>query len=222
MKRVRLTLALALLISPAFVPFLRAAPPAGYYLVWAAEFNGTSLDTTKWAYRLNGAYRDAHNTPNAVSFNGSNLVITTYSSGGTNYSAMLYAHKKFESKYGYWESSIKWADSNGEWSAFWMLPPSQSYSAANWADLSEPQVAGSEIDICEHRDVDSSNVNNIASYIEVNLHWYNGSTTESSDPGSGNVPASGGLAAGFHSYGFLWTSNAYSFLVDGEQVRSEE
>src|ERR1035438_5102322 len=80
MKGVRLILVLALLISPAFMPVLRAAPAAGYYLVWADEFNGTSLDTTKWAYRLNGAYRDAYNTPNAVSFNGSNLVITTYSS----------------------------------------------------------------------------------------------------------------------------------------------
>ena len=25
---------------------LRATPPAGYYLVWADEFNGASLDTT--------------------------------------------------------------------------------------------------------------------------------------------------------------------------------
>jgi len=218
LKRARPTLVLALLFSSACSPVLFAAAPSGYYLVWNDEFNGSSLDTTKWAYRLPGPYRDAYNTPSAVSFNGSNLVITIYTSGGTNFSAMLYAHKKFESKYGYWESSIKWADSNGEWSAFWMLPPSESYSPGSIADLSEPQVAGSEIDTCEHRYVDSSNVNNIANYIEINLHWYAGSTTQVSDPGSGDVPTSGGLATGFHTYGFLWTSNAYSFLVDGSQV----
>ena len=206
----------AALFLPALISAL-AAPPAGYYLVWDSEFNGASLDTTKWGYRLPGVFRDGYNTPNAVSFNGSNLVITTYSVSGTNYSCHLYTQKKFESKFGYWESSINWSDSNGTFSAFWMLPPSMSYSAASELDSSEPQVAGSEIDICEHRYVDGSG-DNIANYIQVNLHWYAGPTTYVSDPGSPLVPASGGLATGFHTCGFLWTSNAYSFLIDGSQV----
>ncbi len=218
MMHVQTTIILALLISSAFAPVLLAAPPAGYYLVWDSEFNGTSLDTTKWGYRLPGKFRDGYDTPNAISFNGSNLVITTYTVGGTNYTCELYTEKKFESKYGCWESSIQWGDSNGTFSAFWMLPPSQSYSAGSEVDLDEPQVAGSEIDICEHRYVDSSNTNVIANYIQVNLHYYDGSTTEMNDPGSPLVPASGGLASGFHTYGFLWTSNAYSFLIDGSQV----
>src|SRR5215469_15327122 len=52
-----------------------AAPPPGYYLVWSDEFNGSSLDTTKWGYRLPGVFRDGYDTPGALSFNGSNLVI---------------------------------------------------------------------------------------------------------------------------------------------------
>lgn len=197
--------------------FALASPPSGYYLVWDSEFNGSSLDTSKWGYRLPGTERDAYDTPNAVSFNGSNLVITTYTLNGTNFTCQLTSQKKFESKFGYWESSISWADSNGTWSAFWLLPPSESFSAGGYIDLNEPQVSGSEIDICEHRYVDGAD-DYIAPYIQVNLHYYNGSTSEKSDPGSPLVPSGGGLQTGFHTYGFLWKANAYSFLIDGSQV----
>lgn len=194
-----------------------ASPPPGYYLVWDSEFNGSSLDTIKWGYRLPGAERNAYDASSALSFNGSNLIINTYTQGGTNFTCRLYTQKKFESKFGYWESSIMWGDSNGTWSAFWLLPPSQSYSASTWIDLNEPQVSGSEIDICEHRYVNGSGTD-IAPYIQVNVHYYSGSTSEKSDPGSPLSPSGGGLQAGFHTYGFLWTSGAYSFLVDGSQV----
>jgi beta-glucanase (GH16 family) len=29
----------------------------------------------------------------------------------------------FLSRYGYWESSVKWGDTNGMWSAIWMQSP---------------------------------------------------------------------------------------------------
>ncbi len=208
---------LALLACVIFPASVTAAAPAGYYLVWDSEFTGSSLNTSQWGYRLPGTERDAYDTSSAISFNGSNLVITTYTLNGTNFTCQLYTEKKFESKFGYWESSIAWGDSNGTWSAFWMLPPSQSYSASGYIDLSEPQISGSEIDICEHRYVDGSD-DDIAPYIQVNLHYYAGSTTEMNDPGSPLSPSAGGLQSGFHTYGFLWTANAYSFLIDGSQV----
>ena len=193
------------------------APPSGYYLVWDSEFTGTSLDTKKWGYREAGPERDAYDTSNALSFNGSNLVINTYTEGGTNFTCQLSAQKKFESSFGYWESSLEWGESNGTWSAFWLLPPSQSYSAGGYIDLPEPQVSGSEIDICEHRYVDGAD-DYINPYIQVNLHYYAGSTAKKNDPGSPLSPSQGGLQTGFHTYGFLWTANAYSFLIDGSQV----
>jgi autotransporter-associated beta strand protein len=216
--RASLVITTAVLIAALFLPVCAVStPPPGYYLVWDSEFTGTSLDTSKWGYRLPGKERDAYDTSNAISFNGSNLVITTYTQGGTNFACQLYTQKKFESKFGYWESSVEWGDSNGTWSAFWTLPPSQSYSASGYIDLNEPSVSGSEIDICEHRYVDGSG-DDINPYIQVNLHYYQGSTSEKSDPGSPLSPSRGGLQTGFHTYGFLWTANAYSFLIDGSQV----
>ena len=54
-------LAILLLLTCLRVPISQAAPPTGYYLVWADEFNTLSLDTSKWDYWLLGNRRDAVN-----------------------------------------------------------------------------------------------------------------------------------------------------------------
>ncbi len=187
---------------------IHASPPTGYYLVWSDEFNSTSLDTSKWDYWLQGHRRDAVNTPAAVSLDGSNLVITTYTSAGTHYTAFVATDKTFRSRYGYWEARIQWSDTNGMWSAFWMQSPTMG------AHLHDPQTSGSEIDMAEHRYVDKT-TNNIANQVQVNLHW-NGYGPATKSSGSGNVGDQ--LANGFHTYGFLWTPHSYSFRIDGNQI----
>ena len=95
-------------------------PPPGYQLVWADEFNGTNLDTTKWGYENPGKWRDGYNTPNAISVTNGLLNITTYTLNGTNFTCELNTYNKFTPKYGYVEASIDFNDSSGEWSGFWM------------------------------------------------------------------------------------------------------
>jgi autotransporter-associated beta strand protein len=114
----------------------------------------------------------------------------------------------FRPRYGYWESSLQWANTNGMWSAFWFQSPTMG------TYLSDPVVSGSEIDDSEHRYVDSS-TNNIANQVQVNVHW-NGYGSSAQSSGSGNVGS--GLASGFHTYGFLWTPSAYTFSIDGSTV----
>ena len=196
-----------LLASPAIF----ASPPAGYYLAWSDEFNATSLDTTKWDYWLLGSRRDAVNTASAVSLNGSNLVITTYTSGGTHYTAMVANDGKFRSRYGYWEASIKWGDTNGMWSAFWMQSPTMG------TYLSDPVVSGSELDIVEHRSTDGGSDGDIINQVQNNIHW-NGYGSAAKRAGSGNIGS--GLGSGFHTYGFLWTPSVYTLYVDGSNLRS--
>ena len=72
-----------------FISSAGATPPPGYYLVWQDEFNSRSLDDTKWEYWLLGPRRDAVNVTNAVSLDGSNLVITTYTSNHVHYTGMV-------------------------------------------------------------------------------------------------------------------------------------
>ncbi len=186
------------------------AAPAGYYLVWSDEFNGSTLDTTKWDYWLLGNRRDAVNTTAAVAVTGGNLVISTYTSGGVNYTAMIANDQKFRTKYGYWESSVKWGDTNGMWSAIWMQSPTMG------ANIDDPFTSGSEIDIGEHRYVDGSG-NSIANQIQPNVHW-NGYGSDARSSGGNNYGS--GLATGFHTYGFLWTPTDYTISIDGSNVRN--
>jgi autotransporter-associated beta strand protein len=183
-------------------------PPPGYYLVWSDEFNNTSLDRTKWDYWLLGPRRDAVNVTNAISLDGSNLVITTYTSNKVHYTGFVATDETFRSRYGYWESRIRWGDTNGVWSAFWLQSPEMVTRAP------DAQLAGSEIDIAEHRYLDKD-AKNIANQIQVNIHW-NGYGRTSRSAGSGNKGAR--LADGFHTYGFLSTSDSYTFLVDDAKV----
>ena len=189
---------------------LKAAPPAGYYLVWSDEFNSPNLDTTKWDYWLLGGRRNAVNVTNAVTLNGSNLVINTYTTGSTHYTAMLATDGTFRSRYGYWEANVKWADTNGMWSAVWMQSPTMG------TYLNDPFVSGSEIDIAEHRYVDNV-PNSIANQVQNNVHW-NGYGSAAKSAGSGNIGS--GLATGFHTYGFQWTPTVYNILIDGSNLRS--
>ncbi len=191
-----------------FTPKAAAVPPPGYYLVWSDEFNSTSLDRAKWDYWLLGRRRNAINVTNAISLNGSNLVITTYTSNKIHYTGFIATDETFRPRYGYWESSIRWSDTNGMWSAFWLQSPEMT------SRQRDPQLFGTEIDIAEHRFQDKD-ANNIANKIQVNLHW-NGYGPGSHSSGSGNIASN--LADGFHTYGFLWTPDSYSFLVDDSKV----
>lgn len=188
-----------------------AAPPNGYYEVWGDEFNGTSLDTTKWDYWLAGSRRDAVNISSAVSVGGGLLTITTFTSNNVNYTSIIGTDNTFRSRYGYWESSIKWGDTNGMWSAFWFQSPTMgSY-------LYDPFISGSEIDVVEHRSTDGVSNGDIMNQVQNNVHW-NGYGSSAASAGSGNIGS--GLGSGFHTYGFLWTTTDYTIYIDGTNVRN--
>jgi autotransporter-associated beta strand protein len=206
-QRAALAVAIVIFSSLSSIPTL-ASPPAGYYLVWGDEFNGASLDTNKWMYWELGPWGNAVNATNAVSLNGSNLVITTYTSG-TNYTAMLASQNSFRPRYGYYEASIKWGDTNGMWSAFWLRSPTMG------TYLNDAFASGGELDCCEHRYVGIQETNYIANIVSDNSHW-DGYGAQEQNAGSDNVGTD--LQTGFHTYGLLWDVGTYSFSIDGGEV----
>ena len=187
-----------------------AAPPAGYYLVWADEFNGSSLDPAKW-WAWNGPNRSGFNVPDAVTVGGGNLTITTYTSNGTHYTGIISSDGRFRARYGYWESSIEFSGSPGMWSAFWLQSPNEGQF------IGGPSASGAEIDICEHRNTDTGNVDNINGAVQTTVHW-DGYGTAHRTSSSGLIGS--GLGTGFHTYGLLWNSSSYSFIFDGAQLWS--
>ncbi len=185
---------------------LRAEVPTnGWSLVWNDEFDGTTLDTSKWIYWLTGARRDAVNTPTAVSVGGGAVTIATYTSGGTHYTGMISTDGKYLPAYGYIEARINYGDTAGMWSAFWMQSPTMGNP------IGDGQGAGTEIDICEHRFVDGGGTN-IDGKIVGNIHWDGyGAAHRSVGYDSGNL----GLGSGYHVYGMEWTPTQQRFYIDG-------
>jgi autotransporter-associated beta strand protein len=192
-----------------------AAPPPGYALVWSDEFNESSLNTAYWEYARNGWRNSAYDTPAAVSVTGGSLVITSYTSGGTNFTGFIDTQNRVWGGYGYYEASIEFSNAPGQWSAFWLQTPwmMNGQPDGTLGNTNNNPTNGVEIDVFEHRCVDSSG-NNWVNGGDNALHWNGyGSQEQSAEWSSQSIGA--GVGSGFHTYGFLWTSNSYTFYVDG-------
>jgi beta-glucanase (GH16 family) len=116
---------------------------------WSDEFDGSSLDMTRWSYRGTGARFDGILTPAAVSVGDGVLTIKTYTEAGQHYSGMISTQKHgsegFEQAYGTFEARVKFNSSPGQWSAFWLQSPTIG------SPIGDPANAGVETDIAEHR-----------------------------------------------------------------------
>ncbi len=181
------------------------AAPAGYKLAWSDEFDGLSLDTNRWTCYPFGKWNGGFNTPGAVSITNGCLVITTFTRGGTNFTDHLDTRGKFERTRGYWEARIRFDDSPGMWSAFWLQSTNN-----NGFPLGNPGKAGAEIDICEHR-ATGMNGENIGGKVNQAVHWDGKGKTKKSD---GGMTRDLKLDSGFHLYGLEWTDSGYRFFVD--------
>jgi beta-glucanase (GH16 family) len=169
---------------------------ATYQLVWSDEFNGTSVDGTKW--NLDNGNPNVNNekeyyqAANAT-VTGGNLIITAkkQSMGGQPYtSAKLNTSGKFSVQYGRIEARIKMPMVNGTWPAFWML--GNNINTVSW-----PQCG--EIDIMEHV---NTNLNNLGT-----MHWNN----------NGHVQYGGSLnttPGDYHVYAVEWDASSIRWYVD--------
>ncbi|MBD0286991.1 MAG: glycoside hydrolase family 16 protein [Flavisolibacter sp.] len=166
-------------------------------LVWADEFNGTSVNKANWGYDLGGGgwgnnEKEYYQAANATVANG-NLVITAKKQRVKGYaytSARLKTQGKQEFTYGRIEARIKLPMGQGLWPAFWML-------GANINTVSWP--ACGEIDIMEHINVENT--------IYGTIHWdnnghasYGGNTT--------TTPAD------YHIYAVEWDAASIRWYVD--------
>jgi hypothetical protein len=188
-----------------------ASPPgAGWTLAWDDEFSGTALDTTKWGYftgNNQGGFDDSG--PPTIAVSGGHLVITTWTNTtGVQHTGWINTENGFQNCYGYWEASIRFNESSGEWSAFWLQPSTIN----NVSSPADPADNGTEIDIVEHR-------LNHANQADENLHWNGyGSSEVNGGPGTVNNPGSTSLQGNWHTYGLMWNTGTYTFYIDGTVV----
>ena len=195
--------------------------------VWRDEFDGNSLDGTKWT-ALNGGWGDegqqvrncyTRSDENINVSGGSLNLIGLYKPGATctggntktgNFtSGFVQTKNKAYFKYGYIEARIKMPKNKSTWPGFWMSPNNSPYSAG-WPDWGE-------IDIVETK---GSNHQFAAS----DAHWRDKNTptgqTGSHRNRQGVIPSSkfgtNNDTTEWHTYGVKWTEGKLEYFIDGE------
>jgi len=177
----------------------------GYRLIWEDQFNGHELDTTKWNVRGVGPRRLGYNSAEAVKVEGGCLKLFALQKGDSILGSAVGTAGHFAPKYGYFECRAQLQKSSGVWGAFWL----QSSKIAQGED---PALFGAEIDIFEFFEEMGNDT------ITHAIHWAYGPNMHSIGPMKSYLK---GLSKGFHTYGFEWTAEKYSFFIDGYKFHEE-
>jgi beta-glucanase (GH16 family) len=184
-----------------------------YNLVWSDEFEGNSLDRSKWNYEIN-CDGGGNNELQCYTNKADNL----YVSGGMlhlrakpeNYQNKQYTSARVNTKdtaswkYGKFQTRAKLPKGDYLWPAIWMMPKDSVYGM--WA-------ASGEIDIMESR-------GQTPRVVEGTVHhgsgWPNNVYT-----GSGPRTFPFDFTEDFHVFEVIWTRDQIQWLVDGTPYHTQ-
>ena len=205
-------------------------------LVWHDEFDGDSLDDSKWSYRTNYWRRGGRANWFAAPEDGAvevkdgllrlkllkkpdgqfvspqlqtgELMWDMLQAGGSSTGWMLPNREKpkFMHRYGYYECRCRLQQMPGWWSAFWMQSPMQGCSL-------DPRRAGIEHDIMESFDPGEVIPHCFhANGFGAEYRGYKCPRVKENDEALLSLDKTQ-----FHVFGMLWEPNGYTMFVDGRQ-----
>jgi beta-glucanase (GH16 family) len=186
-------------------------------LVWSDEFDGSSLDYSKWGVEEN-AFGGGNNELQIYTDRKENvrvedgcLILEAHRdnagiSGTTREfsSGRVRTKNRGEWKYGRIEVRAKLPIGQGIWPAIWMLPTDNIYGT--WA-------SSGEIDIMEYRGQKSNEV--------LGTLHYGGQWPENKYSGSSLVLPEGNFADDFHTYAIDWEEGKVTWLVDNKPYQTQ-
>jgi len=219
--------------APSLLP-----PDKNFRLVWNDEFDGSSLDVSKWSYRTNYWGRRApwyataedgcvelrdgichllvRQLPNGqfvspqLQTDGLMWDIPRVSSGKNFWSLPPIPKPKFEHRYGYFECRCRLQREPGWWSAFWLQSATQGVTA-------DPGRSGVECDVMEAFD---------PGVVCTHCFHYNGTGEDhrrfdsyrcGKDTNRIHAVEMEMGSDQFHVYGLLWEPDGYTVFIDGRQ-----
>jgi beta-glucanase (GH16 family) len=203
------------LLAPALLLVATAWPgpsvAADWELVWSDEFDGSSLDLSRWEPMIgNGcpnlcgwgnAELEYYRAQNAT-VSGGMLTIEAREEryGGADYtSARLRTKNLGDWTYGRMEMRARLPIGQGLWPAFWMLPTDEVYGG--WA-------SSGEIDIMEYRGQEPNKV--------LGTIHYGGTYPDNQSSGHTKVLSSGDFHSDFHVFALEWEPTELRWYVDGQ------
>lgn len=173
-------------------------------LTFSDEFNGPSLDRSKWNSNYTNATRNLPGeeqiyTPDSFEVHDGLLKIIASKRDVSGYkytSGALTTFGSFEQAYGYFEIRARVPKGRGLWPALWMLP----------ADRSWPP----EIDIMEFLGRDPR-------HVWTTFHWLN-AQSEHIKNGSGSIAQD--WSRDFHTFSLQWKPGFLAWYIDGKEVKT--
>lgn len=208
-------------------------------LVWFDEFNGTTLDLTKWNYEVGNGYGsgeleyytswDQVGNQNVTIINDEGESVLRVSAlndppfidpdeGSFTYtSGRLTTQGKYSFTHGKIEARIKLPKGRGMFPALWLLGNTISTNGIGW-----PRCG--EIDIMEM--IGGSGYTDFEglsdSVIYGTLHWGDGDNTHFQSEPNGSISLEKGIFAdGYHIFSVEWNKTKISWLLDGSEYFSE-
>ena len=199
------------LIAVLFVllPFLKVQAQCNT-LVWSDEFNGTTVDLTKWQSISGNGCPSLCGFGNAEAQRYDPNQATIVKEGANSYlniqakyepnasfpdqpyaSSKLTTEGKYSLKYGRVEARMKLSNGQGAWPAFWMLPV-----GGNWPFTGE-------IDIMEAKHRNPKSVDGTIHYDGNGYHFTGRSYSSPTD-----------LSSDFHVYAVEWGPNFIKWFID--------
>ena len=190
-----------------------------WQLVWEDDFNGSSLDQSKWIHDIgtgsqygmwgwgNGE-KQYYQSQNTTVDSGiatitvkeePNGIIDSWSATSYFSSSKITTKGLFNFRYGKVEARIKTIDGQGFWPAFWMLPSNGSWPCDG------------EIDIMEQWGNDYL-TNSTSGAAHLGTCPYSSSTHFYET--SSSYISSGSYADDFHTYSVIWKEDTITWYVD--------
>jgi beta-glucanase (GH16 family) len=188
------------------VPSVPEIAQKRYRLAFSDEFNGSTLDETKWQYRLDTKAKSSNLAAN-VSVSGGllHLALRKEPANGKDYTSGGIISKD-EFQYGYYEARFKCPPGTGWHTSFWTM----HYNGADTV----PAHGREEIDICEH--------NSGSKNYSCGLHsWGAAKDRQIKDPPGKGIPIAD-AGKDFHVWGMEFTPQTVNFYLDGQLVKSDD
>ncbi|RUO77689.1 glycoside hydrolase family 16 protein [Idiomarina seosinensis] len=194
-------------------------PVNDWELVWSDDFEGSSIDDSKWTFEVNcqgggnneqQCYTDSPD--NAFVSDGTLKIVAMPagedSDGPLPYtSARLNSKNKGDFKYGRIEVRAKMPEGQGSWPAVWMMPTDSVYGG--WPKSGEIDIV--EAVNLKTTDEDGNVENNVHGTLHYGRDWPdNSSSGKAYELADGANPADE-----FHTYAIEWQQGEIRWYVDG-------
>ncbi len=185
--------------TPTVTPTAGTMPTGTWRLIWADEFTGPTLDTSKWN---NGTTTwgstqigEATLVPSNATVEGGllRLAVRDNLTG-----AIVQSLGKFEFTYGRVEWRAKYTGGNGLWPGLWLVH--DAYRQAGTSEIDMIEVMGNHPD-----------------EVYSTYHWY--PTDENHQQDSSWLKQAAGFGAQWHTYAVEWQADYIAWFIDGREVK---